>query len=40
MQILIKNAKLRDREELVNILIDGGKIVDIGVGLTAEADRY
>ena len=28
MQMLIKNAKLRDREELVNILIDGGKIVD------------
>ena len=27
MQMLIKNAKLRDREELVNILIDGGKIV-------------
>ena len=38
MQMLIKNAKLRDREELVNILIDGGKIVDIGVGLTAEAE--
>ena len=38
MQMLIKNAKLRDREELVNILIDGGKIVDIGVGLHAEAE--
>ena len=30
MQMLIKNAKLRDHEELVNILIDGGKIVEIG----------
>ena len=38
MQMLIKNAKLRDREELVNILIDGGKIVEIGAGLTAEAE--
>lgn len=39
MQMLIKNAKLRDHEELVNILIDGGKIVDIGAGLTAEAEK-
>ena len=38
MQMLIQNAKLRDREELVNILIDGGKIVEIGAGLTAEAE--
>lgn len=37
MQMLIKNAKLRDREELVNILIDGGKIVDIGVGQIGRA---
>ncbi len=38
LQMLIKNAKLRGSEELVNILIDGGKIAEIGAGLTAEAE--
>lgn len=38
MQMIIKNAKLRKKEGLYDIVIDGGKIVAIEQGTTASAD--
>lgn len=37
MQLIIKNAKLRDRDELVSIGIEGGKIVAIDYSIEADA---
>lgn len=37
MQLIIKNAKLRDRDELVSIGIEGGKIVAIDHSIEADA---
>lgn len=36
MQLIIKNAKLRDRDELVSIGIEGGKIVAIDYSIEAD----
>lgn len=39
MQMLIKNARLRDRAELTDIAIDGGKITKIATDIMAAADE-
>lgn len=39
MDLLIKQARLNDNEELKDIAIDGGKIVEISPQITATADR-
>ena len=38
MQMLIKNAKLRDRDTLTDIAIDKGMIVEVAPGLSYPAD--
>ena len=39
MQLLIKNAKLRNQEALVDIAIDGGLIQAVGKDVGQQADR-
>ncbi len=38
MQLLLKNAKLRNNEELVDIAVDNGRIAQIGPSLSLEAE--
>ena len=38
MQLLVKNAKLRDRDTLTDIAVDKGVIVEIAPGLSYAAD--
>jgi cytosine deaminase len=38
MQLIVKNAKLRDRETLTDIAIDQGVILEIGPNLSYPAD--
>ena len=38
MQLLIKNAKLRDKDTLVDIAVDNGMITEVRPGITAEAE--
>jgi cytosine deaminase len=39
MQLIVKNAKLRDRDALVDIAVDGGKIVEISGQISAQAEE-
>ena len=38
MQLLLKNARLRDSEDLVDIAVDNGRIAQIGPSLSLEAE--
>ena len=38
MQLIVKNAKLRDRDTLTDIAIDQGVILEIGPNLSYPAD--
>ncbi len=39
MQLIVKNAKLRDRDALVDIAVDNGKIIEISDKISAQADE-
>ncbi len=39
MQLIVKNAKLRDREALADIAVDGGRIIEISDHISAQADK-
>lgn len=39
MQLIVKNAKLRDRTTLVDIAVDNGKIIEISDRITAQTDQ-
>ena len=39
MQLLIKNARIRHKKELMDIAVEGGKIMDIRPGIVSEAEE-